>query len=320
GTGSESNVDRAAGSESSVDRAAESGSGVDYAAEARGLLDWLIDNRCTGYHGFCGSHQHEIQTLSVKGDTNTPSVVSTAYPARALLRAADLDPVYPAVGRTAAEFVVEDLAYREVDEGATIRYLPTDTEEYYTPNAMALGARLLVDLYAYGGREDLASRAGKILDFVADLQTDRGGWMYRHPPDASHLSMDNFHNGFIVEAMLRYSEVVDGARYDDVLDRALEFYRGVLFSDDGAPNWDETDSYPRDIHAAAQGILVFTYAGEYERASRIVSWTLDNLYAGDGRFFYRKQRFYTRRITLMRWCQAWMSYALSEYLTAVASR
>jgi hypothetical protein len=287
---------------------------VDYAGEALDLLDWLVANRCRGYSGFCGSHQHRTQSLTNTGDTTMPSVVSTAFPARALLRAGDLDPVFSAVGETAAEFVVEDLAYREVEGGAVIKYLPKDDWEYVTPNAMAVGAALLVDLSVATGDRTLAERAGRILDYVAGLQTDAGGWYYRYPPDESHLSMDNFHNGFIIEAMLRYDEAVDGDRYADVLDRALSFYRGKLFDANGAPNWDESSPYPRDVHASAQGIIVFSRAGEFERARQILAWTLENFSPGDGRFYFRSHRFYTKRITLMRWCQAWMAFAISEYL------
>jgi len=292
--------------------------GVDFAGEAVDLLDWLVRNRCRGYSGFCGSHQHRTQSLTNTGDTNMPSVVSTAAPARALLRSGDLDPVFPAVGRTAADFVVEDLAYREVDGGAVLKYLPKDSWDYVTPNAMAVGAHLLVDLWAATGDDALAERAGRILDYVATLQTNAGGWYYRHPPDESHLSMDNFHNGFIVESMLRYDEAVGENRYGDVLDRALSFYRHELFDADGAPNWDESSTYPRDVHASAQGILVFSRTGELERARRILSWAVENLFDGDGRFYFRKHRFYTKRVTLMRWCQAWMAYAISEYLARQA--
>jgi hypothetical protein len=287
--------------------------GVDYAGEATELLDWLVQNRCRGYSGFCGSDQHRAQSLT-DTYTHVPSVTPTAIPTRALLRAGDLDPVFSAVGRTAAEFVAEDLAYREVSDGAVIKYLPKDSWDYVTPNAIALGARLLVDLYATTGEETLAERAGKLLDYVAGLQTDAGGWYYRQPPDTSHVSMDNFHNGFIIESLLRYEDVVGTTRYEDTLDSALQFYRTDLFEADGAPNWDESSAYPRDVHASAQGIIVFSHAGEFERAGRILSWALDNLYAGDGRFYFRKHRFYTKRFTLMRWCQAWMAYAISEYV------
>ena len=93
-------------------------------------------------------------------------------------------------------------------------------------------------------------------------------------------------------------------------DRARE-----LFDEDGAPNFDEEHPYPRDIHATAQGILVFTYAGQYDRAERAIDWALANMYVpSEGRFYFRKHRLYTKRMTLMRWCQAWMAYAIAEYV------
>lgn len=101
-------------------------------------------------------------------------------------------------------------------------------------------------------------------------------------------------------------------RFAGPLNRGLEFYRG-LFGADGAPAFDEESTYPRDIHAATQGILVFAYTGEDELAGRIVDWVVNNLYVGGGRCYHRKYRFHARRVVLMRWCVAWMAYALSEF-------
>ena len=292
---------------------------VDYLAEARQLADWLIDNRSVGYHGFCGGHKHEIQHLEKKGVPNDPDVVSTSYAVKALLEASPYDPIYAPVARTASDFVVEDLNYREVDGGAKINYHMNHPETYYTLNSGALGARLLVDLYEHFGDEADLERATAVLDFIASHQADIGGWTYRVPASSSHLSMDNHHNGFVLDAFLRYRAVTGSIRYDDTLELGLEFYRSTLFDSDGAPNWDESRSYPRDIHAAATAIAVFSAAGDLQTASRILRWTLENLYAGDGRFYYRKHRFYTVRTTLMRWAQAWMAYAMSEYLLAATA-
>ena len=287
--------------------------GVDYRGEAHELADWLVTARREGYSGFCGGHNHEIQGLSGRGNVEDADAVSTSYAVRALLDAEALDARYPQIARSAIPFVLEDLDYRETPTGATVDYYQDHPDDSYTINAGALAARLLVDLYDRFGDEELCERATKILDHVAALQTDLGGWHYREPPSASHLSMDNHHNGFVVECFQRYHEVV-GPRYEETLDRSLSFYRNVLFDPDGAPNWDENSAYPRDIHAVAQGILVFAYAGEFEFAERILDWSLENLYGGDGQFYYRKHRFFTRRYTLMRWCQAWMAYAVAELL------
>jgi len=287
---------------------------VDYREQARGLLEWLLDNRCPGYSGFCGGHTHRIQALSGQGDPSDADAVSTAIAVRALLDGEELDRRYPEVARTAADFVIEDLNYREVDGGAKVDYHMNHPDDSYTINAAAMAAHLLLDLYERFGDEGLRDRATAVLDHVATLQTDLGGWHYREPPSASHLSMDNHHNGLVIECFQRHGSVVGDGRYADTLDRALSFYRDVLFDDHGAPNYDETSPYPRDVHAAAQGILVFSSAGEFAFARRILDWTLANLYAGDGRFYFRKYPGFTKRHVLMRWCQAWMAYAVAEYL------
>ena len=292
--------------------------GVDYEAERRRLLEWLLENRSVGYSGFCGGHKHVIQGLHHQSQPNEPDLVSTSYAVKALLDGADLDPAFAAAARSAAEFTVEDMHYEEVDGGATVRYYPKHPDDSYTLNAGAITARMFVDLFEHFGDEEFLERGRQLLDYVAAAQTPIGGWYYRDPPEASHLSMDNHHNGFIVEALQRYHEVTGTERYRETLDDALSFYGERLFEADGAPNWDEDEAYPRDIHAAAQGILVYTYAGDLDFARRILAWTLENLYAGDGRFYYRVERLYTKRITLMRWCQAWMAYAVGELSLAEA--
>lgn len=224
---------------------------------------------------------------------------------------------FAAVAESALPFVYEDLNYRESGETARIDYhASAEAGETTVVNANAIGARLLLDLHERRPRPELRERAERILDYVAGRQADIGGWYYTDPPSASHLSMDNHHNGFVLESLLRYRAVTGSTRYDETLERGLKFYRETLFEPSGAPNWDETSAYPKDIHAAAEGIVLFSAAGDTAFASRIIDWTLSELYAGDGRFYYQKRRFYTKRFTLMRWCQAWMAFALGEYLRA----
>jgi hypothetical protein len=311
----------AGGPESDVD-ATGGGSrdAVDYATEARTLCDWLVEERTPGYAGFCGASRHEIQYPDFKGLPSYPDLVSTSYAVSALLAAseagldADSPHDYAATVRSVEDFVVEELDYEEIPAGARCKYVPAWSGEHYTLNAVALGARALLEVGTRFDAERPRERGRKLLDYVVSRQTERGGWMYRDPPEASHLSMDNHHNGFVVECLLADDALVGDGRYDDALDRGLAFYREALFEASGAPNWDESSAYPRDIHAAAQGIIVFSRAGDLAFAERIVDWTLSQLYAGGGRFHYRKERFYTNRTTLMRWCQAWMAHALATYL------
>lgn len=283
--------------------------------DAAELAEWLVDNRSTGYSGFCGGHKHPLQGLSKRTLPNDPGIVGTTYAVKALLAAGKhLDSAYRDVAVTAADFVFDDLEYSSHPDGARIKYKPIDTGEHYTLNANALGARLLINLYDETGADRLRDGARNVLDYVAAQQTAEGGWMYRDPPDASHLSMDNFHNGFVIESLLRYQEVCGSDRYADALADALPFYRG-LFTDEGAPRYDEANEYPRDVHSSAQGAVVFSMLGDEAFARRIIEWAVTNLSNWKGAFYHEKHRFYTKRTTLMRWCQAWMAHGISRYLT-----
>lgn len=287
-----------------------------YLEEAKKLLDRMEELRKEGYSGFCLGSNHETQGLGKKSPIEMPDVVDTSYAVKALLLANEKfsEDKYAERAYSTSEFVFEDLDYIEDEEGGKIKYKPFSTHETHTFNANALGARLLIDLYSKFSEERFREASMNILDYIASHQRGEGGWMYTDPPSASHLSMDNYHNGFIIESLLRYQEVTGSNRFEDPIQKSLHFYKNVLYNEDGSPNWDENSEYPKDTHAVAQGIIVFNMDEDMGFSKKILDWTLDNLYAGDGRFYYQKKRFYTKKFTLMRWCQAWMAYAISEYL------
>ena len=293
-----------------------------YLDDARALTAWLVEHRSDGYSGFCGGHKHPLQGLEARTGPNVPGIVGTSYAVRALLAAdSHLERDYADIARTAAAFVVDDLQYHDVPDGpgARILYTPNDSGEAYTLNANALGARLLLELSQRFDDDGYRERATRILDYVAAQQTDIGGWQYMDPPSASHLSMDNFHNGFVLETFLRYADLVDD-RFERTIERAATFHREHLFNADGSPNYDERQPYPRDVHAVAEGAVVFTDLGDLSFARRILDWGTTNLSDGDGAFYLEKRRCYTKRITCMRWCQATMAHALSHYLLAADER
>ncbi len=285
-----------------------------YLREATRLSRWLTATCRESPFGW--GHNHDLETLDGTIPRNTPAIVSTAYIVRSLLAlsAHEQLPFAAHLPDRVESLVTEHLSYEPCADGARMHYWANHPEPYYVINANALGAQMLVELASAFDRPELETLAEPVFDYVAACQTDRGGWYYADPADASHLSMDNHHNGFILEAFMRYQELVGTSRYDDVLDQGLAFYERELFESDGAPRWDETKAYPRDIHAAAQGIITFTIANRSNLADRILAWTIDHLYAGNGRFWYRKDRFSTRRITLMRWAQAWMAVAIATTL------
>ena len=96
-------------------------------------------------------------------------------------------------------------------------------------------------------------------------------------------------------------------------DMGLKFYAELLFNADGSPRWMSDCDYPHDIHGSAQGILTFSrHPKEYPLlADKIAQWAIENMYHRDGRFYYQQQHYFTKRFTLLRWCNGWMARGLS---------
>lgn len=285
-----------------------------YKQESKSLLNRVISQDVDHVDGFCLSHNHSTQSLGQKTPNGTPNIVSTSYGVKALLKSNIFKDEFASIAHTSDRFVKSELCVQSRGDEMKVSYTPRAGSTAYTLNANALAARLYVDLYDTFGDEEYKKKAKYLLNYVANMQTDIGGWEYMDPASSSHLGMDNYHNGFIIESFLRYQEAIENNAFGETVMEGLEFYRKILYDVNGAPRWDESNTYPRDIHAAAQGIVVFTQVGDMDFASRIVDWAIANLYAGDGRFFYQKNKYYTKKITLMRWSQAWMAYALSEFL------
>ncbi|MGB6038101.1 MAG: hypothetical protein WBG42_17630, partial [Cryomorphaceae bacterium] len=80
--------------------------------------------------------------------------------------------------------------------------------------------------------------------------------------------------------------------------------------------------YPVDIQACAQSLLTAILFRRHcfkddlsERITNgVLKYTLANLYDESGRFYYRKYPNRTDRNSFIRWGDAWMIRAISEYI------
>ena len=95
------------------------------------------------------------------------------------------------------------------------------------------------------------------------------------------------------------------------------YYQAAFFTEDGAPRYYHNRTFPIDIHACSQAILHFTAfsaidPAALERAWKTFHWTLRNMAAPDGSFYYERHRLWTNRTPYMRWGQAWMLRALAR--------
>ena len=291
-----------------------------FSERARWLLEWLLSHDSQGrgnYHGSCWGYHHAWQSPGFYAPEYFPNCVVTVFAAEALLDGYRIlgDARYLSAARSAGEFILKDLTvFFEDDTQKCIAYVPNISRQFRVINNNALAGALLAKIGKLTGETQLTRQASKLIEFVVQNRTPYDAWYYTVEPGQTLITHDNYHTGGILDALLEYELSTGDTRHRAVYGRALEYYRNNLFLSNGAPKWMNDKTYPMDVHGAAQGIITFALAGDFEFAARIADWAIRNLYKGDGNFAYQKLRWYTKRFTLMRWCNAWMARALAVLL------
>lgn len=293
------------------------------AAEARALLHWLVDHPSGGFRWACWGYPYPWQDIGFFAPRNYPNRVVTSFVVHALLDGYEVfqDTRLLQVAIEGVRFLLEAprTLYQD-SERRCVSYVPDDKSDWIVLDVSALAGAAAARLAAIDGDGRLLEESGRLIRYVVSKQTDYGAWFYAEPPSTSHITHDNYHTGFILDAIQGYTGWARSDEFADAHRRGLRFYREHLFEADGAPRFMDKVRYPFDIHGAAQGIITFSLAGGIDEgygefSSQILRWTLLNMFdPSTGWFFYQKRRFFRTRIPLLRWCQAWMAWALAIHL------
>lgn len=310
--------------------------------EARALLNDLLAARLGGWHGAAWGYNFDWQGRAFYAPKHTPTIVPTAFAARAFIEAARAfdDEEYLNVARSACEFILHDLRRsEEVGEGVNAEicwsYSPLDETRVF--NASLLAAETLASVAALTNEDGLRELALRGARYVVRRQRADGSWAYGAAGFQSWA--DNFHTAFVLTSLSRIIEAnnsvdvnsgggVNLAQLDEftaALRRGYEFWREQFFLADGWPKYYHDKLYPADAHSAGASIVAFVElqwldTGALKLAEKIARWAVRELRDPSGFFYYQRRRFYTVRTPYMRWSQAWMLYALARLLETINAK
>lgn len=311
--------------------------------EARELLDDLMWMRLKGFGGACWGYNFDWQSRNFFLPRGTPTIVPTAFAARALCEAAQVfgHDEYLPFARTICDFILQDLnRSAESSDEVCFSYSPRDHTQVL--NASLLAAETLATVGALAGESALVDWAVRATRYVVRRQREDGSWNYGS--GAHQHWADNFHTAFILTSLSRIMRasstisqnartVSDGAaeqtdcspEFSNALERGYEFWKERFFLENGWPKYFADQLYPADIHSAASAIVALVeladaLPGTLPLAKKIGEWGIANLRDSRGYFYYQRRRFWTNRIAYMRWSQAWTVYALARFLEASQSR
>lgn len=298
------------------------------------LLDDLLAAPASGFRGLSWGYQYPWQDVGFFAPRHFPNRVVTCWIGFAMISAARLTGerrFRDALPRIAEFLLTEPKRLYSDAEMICFSYVPSEKVNWAVMDVPALVGAFLAEADECLGGDEHATEARKLLAWVADKQTAAGAWYYTHPPGDSHITHDNYHTAIILDCFDRYRAATGDRRFDDRYERGLRFYRDRLFMPSGAPRFMSDREYPYDVHGAASGILCFVRAADRAardgapseiveerraQAGRIMDWTLANLYDRRGFFYYQRTRSMTKRFCLMRWCNGWMTKAMSSFLLA----
>lgn len=281
------------------------------------LIDKLKQLQNRNYSGACWGYNFDWQSRAFFQPRNSPTVVVTSFAGNALLDAYELigDAKNLKLARSSCDFILNDLNRNyDEDRNFAFSYSPSDNATVF--NASLLGSRLLSRVSSITGESALAGAARSSVAFCCAHQQPNGAFTYGTLP--YHQWVDSFHTGFILECLSDYSRFTHDEMFKINLEKGYKYYVSNFFTNEGVPKYYNNSIYPIDIHAPAQLIITLCKLGKFEEQrpllNRVLAWTIANMQSKQGLFYYQINKYFTSKISYMRWSQAWMFCSLSTYL------
>jgi hypothetical protein len=292
--------------------------------QTKNLLSMLLSMKVTDVSGNAWGYNFDWQNRNFLARRGTPTVVPTAFAARAFIEAADAfqNNEYLQTARSVCDFLLRDLP-RTVDTETELCFSYAPNTNTHIFNATLLAGEVLGSVGKLINDQSLFTHAERTARYVINQQQPDGSWTYGTQPNQSWI--DNFHTAYILFSLERIISACSlGAEFQRSLERGYRYWKETFFLADGWPKYYHDGPYPADAHAAASAIVTLLECRDLDETSatmaqHVASWTIRNLRDKQGFFYYQRRRFYTVRKPYIRWTQAWMLYALARLLEDTAN-
>ena len=298
--------------------------GYDVSAEAAWLKNELIRLRSPLEAEYCWGYDWDY--VSLRGPrlpAFAPNCIASYFCGTAMMEMHKVfaDSEALEIAESVAHFLTTRLHRSfESAEEVCFSYTPNDKTLIY--NSSALTAVFLARIGSLRENQEYLSLAHKAMVFLQRGQLESGGWYYGRLRRQRWI--DGFHTSYNVCALLDYLRITGDRTFNDAMLLGHRYYQTNFFTGEGAPKYFHDRTFPIDIHGCSQAILHFIAFTSIdpqalELAQRTFGWTMNNMAAPDGAFYYQRHRYWTNRTPYMRWGQAWMLRALARLLLASAS-
>ena len=288
---------------------------------AESALQWLIENRSSGYSGACWGNHFDYQARTFYLPKGVPTVVWTSLIGHAFLDGWEHfhSDEYLSIAVSACEHIVNDLAAIPDGDAICIAYIPG--KDTMVHNANTLGASLLARTCAATGNDSFLKLARKALAYTANYQRADGSWYYGEKENLHWV--DNFHTAYVLDCFKHYLQTTGDDRFMDGTMRGYEYWKNTFFLPDGTPRYYSNKSLPIDIQCSSQAIDTLTFFRDLDPealplALKVAQWTISNMQDRSGYFYYRRySRHLVNKTPTLHWGQATMLCALAALYQSI---
>lgn len=299
-----------------------------YKANALDRLQWLLDNKSKGFKNNAWGYPFDWQS-GVFTPAGTPACVVCYAVNDAFWLAYKVlnEKKYLDICTGIARFFMEDLNKDVIDEN-TLCFSYTPLDHLHVHNANLMVAEVLIRVGKEINEESFISTGLKASNYAIKEQQADGSIFYWGNDQQYHSpgAIDHYHTGFEIRCLSAIARLTGLSSYESAWQRYYDFYLANFLLEKGDelfPKMTPKSLYPINIHSCAEAIIMNAGLMKYrpEPATfidRITTTIIDNMQNENGSFFYMKRKLgplvLTDKIPHIRWGQAWMYMALSEYL------
>lgn len=297
--------------------------GQEVSEQARSLKEELKRLRSPGERDFCWGYDWDF--MSWRGTSLpafSPNCIASYFAGVALLEMSELfgDAEAREMARSVSRFFTTRLNHSvDTPEHLCLSYTPHDHTRIF--NNSVLAGAFLARIGTLEGDAACLSLARRAMAFLCAHQLPDGGWFYGMRRRQRWI--DGFHTSYNVLALFDYERATGDRSFIAYSEKGHRYYKRTFLTVNGAPKYFHNHLYPIDIHSCSQAMLHFcAFASRDDEALalalRTYSWTMNNMAAADGAFYYQRHRFWTDKTLYMRWGQAWMLRSLARMVLTSA--
>ena len=290
---------------------------------AKNIYVWLINNYSEGYSGICWGYNFDWANPEEYLKAFEPNVVVTGTVIDGIYKYSKIfqDTQAREIVISSSDFVLKDLPIINIDTKKCIGYNTNSKNCCY--NASLYGSLILSFANRIKPNKKYQEIIDEVVAYVLSKQKTDGSWYYSYNIEQqTERRQIDFHQGFIL--VLLNDIIKDYSSQKDILtsiQRGINYYKDKQFYKNGRSKWRLPKKWPVDIHNQSQGIITFSKFAylnkEYLSFSHnIANWTITNMQAEDGYFYYRNYKYFKNKISYIRWSQSWMFLALVELMKA----